>query len=159
MEEYQMIDSAIGNSVMGVLALILFGGAYLLDAATGTKRGPAILALLMAAASSIMFYGSTWSVMVQGWIGGAIDLVFGIVGVDNPPTSFIFSIAVVVTLVVIGFDLKTNPWDNPAALWSLILAPIAVHGSGGVVASVSHHFFGAMAFGLIEVFRNLTGLS
>lgn len=158
MEEYRMIDSAIGNGAMGVLALILFAGAYLLDAATGAKKVPAILALLMAAASSIMFYGSTWSVTVQGWIESVLSGTFGIVGVDNPPTSFIFSIAVVVTLVVIGFDLKANPWDNPAALWSLILAPIAVHGSGGVVASVSHHFFGALAFGLIDVFRNLTGL-
>lgn len=158
MQEYQLIDSAVGNNVMGVLALILFVGAYVLDAATGEKKVPAITALIMAAASSIMFYGSAWSVMVQGWIAGALDLVFGLVGVDNPPLSFIFSTAVVITLLVIGFDLKTNPWDNPAALWSLILAPIAVHGSGGVVATVSHHLFGALAFGLIDVFRNLTGL-
>jgi len=158
MNEYQMIDSAIGNGAMGVLALILFGAAYLLDKATGEKWVPSVIALFMAGASSIMFYGSSWSVTVQGWISGALGVVFGIVGVDNPPTSFIFSIAVVVTMIVIGFDLKSDPWDNPAALWSLILAPIAVHGSGGVVASVSHHFFGALAFGLIEVFRNLTGL-
>lgn len=158
MQEYQLIDSAVGNNVMGVLALILFFGAYILDVTTGEKK-PAITALIMAAASSIMFYGSTWSVMVQGWIAGAIDLIFGLVGVDNPPLSFIFSTAVIITLFVIGFDLKTNPWDNPVALWSLILAPIAVHGSGGLVATVSHHLFGALAFGLIDVFRNLTGLS
>lgn len=153
-----MIDSAVGNGVMGVLALILFFSAYLLDRFTGDNRASAITALVMAAASSIMFYGSTWSVMINGWIAGALDGIFGMVGVNSTPLGFIFSMAVIVTLFVIGFDLKTNPWENPATLWSLILAPIAVHGAGGVVGTMSNHFFGALAYGLIEVIRNLTGL-
>lgn len=155
--EFIAIESTLGNSAAGFVSLILFVGAWILNNVLDQKRWSALLVLPIALTASFMLYASTWSVTWMGWVGSVLSGIGGMFGVNDMPLSFIFSLACVVAVVTVAVDLGIDPKDNPAAVWSLFIAPVAAHGSGGFVGNVAEVFFSGMALGLIDAVKQLTG--
>ena len=155
--DYIAIESTLGNGAAGFVSLVLFVGAWILNNVLDEKKWSAFLVLPIALTASFVLYASTWSATWCGWIGGLLNGVGGMFGVNDMPLSFIFSLAVVVAVVVVAADLSIDPRDNPAAVWSLFIAPVTAHGAGGVVGNAADAFFSGMALGLIDAVKQLTG--
>lgn len=151
------IESTLGNSAAGFVSLVLFVGAWILNNVLDEKKWSAFIVLPVALTASFMLYASTWSVTWMSWLGGILSGIGGMFSVNDMPLSFIFSLAVVVSVVVVAADLSIDPRDNPAAVWSLFIAPVTAHGAGGVVGSAADVFFSGMALGLIDAVKQLTG--
>jgi hypothetical protein len=151
------IESTLGNGAAGFVSLVLFVGAWILNNVLDQKKWSAFLVLPIALTASFVLYASTWSATWCRWIGNILGGVGGMFGVDDMPLSFIFSLACVVAVVVVAADLSIDPRDNPAAVWSLFIAPVTAHGAGGVVGSAADAFFSGMALGLIDAVKQLTG--
>lgn len=157
MQEYLAIESTLGNSAAGFVAIVLFVGAYILNEHLSGKRLSPFLVLPLALAGSFMLYASTWS---QAWANGvrsALNGVGGVFGIDDMPTNFIFGMAVIIAVIVVAVDLSVDPQDNPAAVWSLFIAPVAAHGASGNVGAVADGFFGGMALAIIEAVKSIFG--
>jgi hypothetical protein len=155
--DYIAIESTLGNGAAGFVSLVLFVGAWILNNVLDEKKWSAFIVLPIALTASFMLYASTWSVTWMEWLGGLLSGIGGMFGVNQMPLSFIFSLAVVVAVVVVAADLSIDPRDNPAAVWSLFIAPVTAHGAGGVVGSAADVFFSGMALGLIDAVKQLTG--
>lgn len=155
--DYMAIESTLGNSAAGFVSLVLFVGAWILNNVLDEKKWSAFLVLPVALTASFMLYASTWSQTWCGWIGDVLNGVGGMFGVNEMPLRFVFTFAVVIAVIVVAADLSIDPRDNPAAVWSLLIAPVTAHGAGGIVGSAAEGFFGGTALGLIDAVKQLTG--
>lgn len=157
MNDVVALESTLGNTAAGFVAVGLFVSAWIMNNLLGGKKWSAFLVLPTALAASFLLYASTWSSTWMGWLEGILRGVGGMFGAGDMPISFIASVACVVAIIAVAVDLSVDFKDNPAVVWALIIAPVAAHGAGGVIGSAADVFFSGMALGLIDAVKQLTG--
>lgn len=150
------LESTLGNSAAGFIALVLFAFAWLVNEKANGRKAGAIFAIVLALSGSFVLYASTWSETWCGWLGGFLSGVGHMFGAEMS-LPFVLSAVCAASIVVVVLDLGLNPRDNPWAVGALIVGPVAAHGASGIVGSIAHGLFGGMALGVIEAIKSLTG--
>lgn len=117
---------------MSLLAICMFVLAWYTDRRFRTGFWGGMFPLLIAVGASSVLYYSELSRTMLGWADrGVVPLaenmssVFG----DHTAPGLIYSIVCVAGAVITGADLKVDKTYNPWACASLVITPVALHGS------------------------------
>jgi hypothetical protein len=156
MTEVVAIETTLGNSAAGFIALVMFIIAWVINEKGNGSKAGAIFVLILAIAGSFVLYASTWSETWCGWLGSILTGIGGMFG-SEMSLPFVFSATVIAAFFVVVIDLGVNIKDNPWAVGALLIAPVAAHGAEGIIGNMAHGFFGGMALGVIEALKSLTG--
>jgi len=157
MQEYAALDVTLGNSMAGMISLVLFVVALIIDR-KGTRTWSSISALIIAGIASFVLYASTWAAMCVDLVSDILDGLGGVFGVDEMPLRLIYAAACVTAIIVIISDLKTDFQNNPWAVACLFIAPITVHGTGGFIGAFLEGAFGGIALALLDLLQRATGI-
>jgi hypothetical protein len=156
MTDVVAIETTLGNGAAGFIALVLFAMAWIVNEKANGRKAGAIIALVSALSGSFVLYASTWSETWCGWLGSILTGIGGLFGAEVS-VRFVLCATVVVSLLIIAADLGVNIKDNPWAIGALLVAPVATHGTAGIIGSMAHGFFGGMALAVIDAIKALTG--
>lgn len=124
----QFITDGGSVQIPGVewIALALFVLAWWLNRRLEGNNWSAWVVIPIAIIASFMWYASAWS---AGIARGGVALFGGM----GAPATIIMSIICVAAIVGTIADLVIDSSYNVAAVWSLLIAPIAAHEAGGFV--------------------------
>jgi len=114
------------------LAAIMFGAAWWINNQPFSKSG--LVALVIAFGGSMLLYRSPASQTLLGWandtiVGSVSDMVGGMLG-DPLPSTVVWAVICIGGFAVTLVDLAKNHNYNPAAIFALVITPIAAHGAG-----------------------------
>ncbi|MFL1381525.1 hypothetical protein [Nocardiopsis protaetiae] len=114
------------------LAAVLFGAAWWINKQHFRKSG--LIALVIAFGGSMLLYRSPASLTILGWandtlIGALSGIIGGMLG-DPLPTTVVWAVICIAGFAVTVMDLWKNHNYNAAAIFALVITPIAAHGAG-----------------------------
>lgn len=156
MNDVVALESTLGNGAAGFVSVILFAAAWYLNYKLNGKNWSPFLVMPVAFGAAMLLYASTWSATWQGWLAsflGGLGNLFGV----SMPTTILMSVIFVGALVAMVMDLLIERDYNVAAVWALLIAPVAAHGAGGVVGNFAEGMFGGMALAVIGAVNQLFG--
>jgi hypothetical protein len=132
------------------LALIFFIAAWLVNRRLEGNNWSPWIVLPTAIIGSLMWYASSWSAKTSN---GVEDLI----GLFGAPVTTVMSIICVVALIGTVADLLIDTSYNIAAVWALIIAPVAAHGAGGFVGEFVRGFYGGVTLAVWQMIGDVFG--
>lgn len=108
------------------VALLFFVAAWYLNRRLEGNNWSPWVVLPIAIMGSLMWYASAWSANISGGISGILSGI-------GAPASTVMGVICLLALVGTIADLLIDATYNIAAVWALIVAPVAAHGAGGFV--------------------------
>lgn len=157
MKGYRMnTDQYIYDGVVRIpgvewVALALFITAWLLNRRLEGNNWSPWVVMPTAIIGSFMWYASAWSGKTAD---GAASLLNGM----GAPATIILSLVCVIALVGTIADLLIDSTYNVAAVWALIIAPVAAHGAGGFIGVfVREGIYGGFTLGAWQMLGDMLG--
>lgn len=132
------------------LALIFFVAAWLVNRRLEGNNWSPWIVLPTAIAGSLMWYASAWSAKAANGIENVIEML-------GAPVVIVMSVICVIALVGTIADLVIDTAYNVAAVWALIIAPVAAHGAGGFVGEFVRGLYGGMTLGIWQAIGDIFG--
>lgn len=139
------------------LALLFFAAAWYLNRRLEGNRWSPYLVLPVAIIGSLMWYASTWSATVCGWLGSFMTGVGSVFGSESVPVATIFGVVCILAVIGTFADLIIDSTYNVGAVWALIIAPVAAHGAAGGIGAFMHGAYGGITLGVVEMLSNVFG--
>jgi FtsH-binding integral membrane protein len=122
---------AANNPYTGPIAIVLFIAAHFINYKWGQGTRWAYAALALGICASFLFYSSTWAAY-------ASDMLEGFLG------TVVMSVVCVLAIIATIADIWNDPDYNNAAVWALLIGPVAALGSGGWVYGIASVLYGGM---------------
>lgn len=132
------------------LALLFFISAWYLNRRLEGSNWSPWIVLPTAIIGSLMWYASAWSANV----GSGFESVLNAIGA---PATAVMSVLCVLALAGTIADLLVDSSYNIAAVWALIIAPVAAHGAGGFVGDFVRGMYGGITLGVWQGIVNVLG--
>lgn len=132
------------------LALLFFVAAALLNRRLEGNNWSPWVVLPTAIVGSLMWYASAWSDKTAGGVSGVLNMI-------GAPVTIVMSVICVIALVGTIADLIIDSTYNPAAVWALIIAPVAAHGAGGFVGEFVRGMYGGFTLGVWQGIGDIFG--
>jgi len=137
MEVMAAVD-ATNNAATGPIAVVLFIAAHIINYKWGRGTKVAYVALVLGIFASFLIYASTWATWIADRITG------GLSNFDAVPSHVIMSVVCVLAIVATVADIWNDPDYNNAAIWALLIGPIAAHGASGWVFGLAQVLYGGL---------------
>lgn len=132
------------------LALLFFVGAWYFNRRLEGLNWSPWIVLPTAIIGSLMWYASAWSANVGNGFMNVLDAI-------GAPAVTIMSVICVLALVGTIADLIIDSSYNIAAVWALIIAPVAAHGAGGFVGGFVRGMYGGITLGVWQGIVDVLG--
>lgn len=151
MDQYINADGYVTLPGVEWLALVFFVAAWLVNRRLEGNNWSPWIVLPTAIIGSLMWYASAFSAKTAN----GLESVIGAIGA---PETTIMSVICVIALVGTIADLIIDSAYNPAAVWALIIAPIAAHGAGGFVGEFVRGMYGGITLGVWQGIGDVFGI-
>jgi len=137
MEVMAAVD-ATNNPATGPIAVVLFIAAHIINYKWGRGTKAAYVALALGIFASFLIYASTWSTWIAARFTGLLS------NFDAVPAPVVMSVICVLAIVATVADIWSDPDYNNAAIWALLIGPIAAHGASGWVFGLAQVLYGGL---------------
>lgn len=150
MDQYITENGTLALPGVEWLALLFFIFAALLNRRLEGNSWSPWVVLPTAIVGSLMWYASAWSAKMSNGLGGVLDMI-------GAPVMITMSVICVIALVGTVADLIIDSTYNVAAVWALIVAPVAAHGAGGFVGDFVRGMYGGVTLGVWQGIGDIFG--
>lgn len=151
MDQFITSDGAVQIPGVEWIALALFITAGLLNRRLEGNNWSPWIVLPIGIIASLMWYASAWS----GKTSNGLEAVLNAIGA---PATGIISLIFVVAIAGTIADLVIDSTYNVAAVWALIVAPVAAHGAGGFVGEFARGTYGGITLGTWQMIGDVLGV-
>jgi hypothetical protein len=151
MDQYINGDGSVTVPGVEWLALLFFVAAWYLNRRLEGNNWSPWLVLPTAIIGSLMWYASAWSAKTANGFESVLDAI-------GAPTVAIMSVICVLALAGTVADLIIDSSYNVAAVWALIIAPVAGHGAGGFVGEFVRGMYGGITLGVWQGIGDVLGI-
>jgi hypothetical protein len=149
-------DGSVFYSAASFLAVAFFVMAAILNRKLEGNKWSPFVVMPIGIIGSLMLYASSWSTTICGWIAGFLNGVGAMFGGDMPVNA-IMGIVCIIAMVATIVDLWFDAGYNAAAVWALIIAPIAAQGAAGGVGGFVNGAYSALTIGAIKLVTEAFG--
>jgi hypothetical protein len=146
-----VVDGVVQLPGVEWIAFALFLTAGLLNRRLEGNNWSPWAVMPIAILGSLMWFASSWAAKASNGVEG---LLTGM----GAPASALMSLLCVIALAGTVADLWLDPTYNVAAVWALIIAPVAAHGAGGFIGDfIREGLYGGTTLAAWQMLRDVLG--
>ena len=145
-----------GSVVAAVVALGLFGVAWFWNSRMQDSKIVGYVCVTIAVLGSIVLYASALAMWLAEQAVSLFNGVGDMIGLaDMAPWALGFMCIGAFGITV--YDLLNEPEHNPGAVAAMVVAPIAAHGTLGVLHKTMEVVYGGLSLGTLEALQRFFG--
>lgn len=145
-----------GSVVAGVVALALFMVAWFWNEHMQNSRIVGYLCVTIAVMGSVVLYASAIAMWLSDRAVSLVNGVGGMMGAGNVSV-WVLGFVCIASFGITVYDLIKEPEHNPKAVASMIIAPIAAHGTAGVMHGAMEVVYGGLSLGTLDALQRFFG--
>ena len=146
----------LGSVVAAVVALGLFGVAWFWNSRMQDSKIVGYVCVTIAVLGSIVLYASALAMWLAEQAVSLFNGVGDMIGLaDMAPWALGFMCIGAFGITV--YDLLNEPEHNPGAVAAMVVAPIAAHGTLGVLHKTMEVVYGGLSLGTLEALQRFFG--
>lgn len=146
-----------GSVIAGVVALALFMVAWFWNNHMQSSRIVGYLCVTIAVMGSVVLYASA----VAMWLAArAVSLSNGVgemFGEERDVAIWVLGFVCIAAFGITVYDLIKEPEHNPKAIACMVIAPIAAHGTAGVMHNAMEVVYGGLSLGTLDALQRFFG--
>lgn len=145
-----------GSVVAAVVALGLFGVAWFWNSRMQDSKIVGYVCVTIAVLGSIVLYASALAMWLAEQAVSLFNGVGDMIGLaDMAPWALGFMCIGAFGITV--YDLLNEPEHNPGAVAAMVVAPIAAHGTLGVLHKTMEVVYGGLSLGTLDAMQRFFG--
>lgn len=145
-----------GSVLAAVVAIGLFMVAWFWNSRMQDSKIVGYLCVTIAVLGSIVLYASALAMWLAKHAVSAFNGFGGMIGVgDMAPWALGFMCIAAFGITV--YDLLNEPEHNPGAVAAMVVAPIAAHGTLGVLHKTMEVVYGGLSLGTLDALQRFFG--
>ena len=146
----------LGSVVAAVVALGLFGVAWFWNSRMQDSKIVGYVCVTIAVLGSIVLYASALAMWLAEQAVSLFNGVGDMIGLaDMAPWALGFMCIGAFGITV--YDLLNEPEHNPGAVAAMVVAPIAAHGTLGVLHKTMEVVYGGLSLGTLDAMQRFFG--
>jgi hypothetical protein len=145
-----------GSVIAGVVALALFMVAWFWNNHMQSSRIVGYLCVTIAVMGSVVLYASAAAMWLAGAATSLVNGVGDMFGAGNVSV-WVLGFVCIAAFVVTVYDIIKEPEHNPGAVTAMVIAPIAAHGTAGVVHNAMEVVYGGLSLGTLDALQRFFG--
>lgn len=145
-----------GSVLAGVVAAGLFAVAWFWNDRMQNSKFVGWTCVTIAVLGSIVLYASAIAMWLSERAVSLFNGVGGMLGVGNV-APWVLGFICVAAFGVTVYDLLNEPEHNPGAVAAMIAAPIAAHGTKGVLHGAMEVVYGGLSLGTLDALQRFFG--
>jgi len=150
------MSQMFGSALAAVVALGLFTVAGFWNSRMQDSKIVGYLCVTIAALGSIVLYASSLAI----WLAARAVVLFNGLGSwfgINGLAPWVLGFVCIAAFVITVYDLLYEPEHNPHAVAAMVIAPIAAHGTLGVLHKAMEVFYGGLSLGTLDALQRFFG--
>lgn len=145
-----------GSVLAAVVAIGLFGVAWFWNSRMQDSKIVGYVCVTIAVLGSVVLYASALAMWLADQAVSLFNGIGGMIGVgEMAPWALGFMCTAAFGITV--YDLLNDPEHNPGAVASMVVAPIAAHGTLGVLHKTMEVIYGGLSLGTLEALQQFFG--
>lgn len=145
-----------GSAIAAVVSIGLFAVAWFWNSRMQDSKFVGYVCVTIAVLGSIVLYASALAMLLADKavsLFNSIGSWFGISELAPWALGFMCIAAFGIT----AYDLLNEPEHNPGAVASMVVAPVAAHGTNGVLHGAMEVFYGGLSLGTLDALQRFFG--
>lgn len=145
-----------GSVLAAVVAIGLFMVAWFWNSRMQDSKIVGYVCVTIAVLGSVVLYASAFAMWLAEQAVSLFNGFGGMIGVgDMAPWALGFMCIAAFGITV--YDLLNEPEHNPGAVAAMVVAPIAAHGTLGVLHKTMEVVYGGLSLGTLEALQRFFG--
>ena len=145
-----------GSVLAGVVALALFAVAWFWNDHMQNSKFIGYLCVTIAVMGSVVLYASALAMWLSGCAVSLVNGVGGMLGAGSI-SNWVLGFVCIAAFGVTVYDLIKEPEHNPKAIACMVIAPIAAHGTLGVMHGAMEVVYGGLSIGTLDALQRFFG--
>jgi hypothetical protein len=145
-----------GSVLAGVVSAGLFAVAWFWNDRMQSSKIVGWVCVTIAVLGSVVLYASAIAMWLSEQAVSLFNGVGGMVGVGNA-APWVLGFVCIAAFGVTVYDLLNEPEHNPGAVAAMIVAPIAAHGTNGVLHGAMEVVYGGLSLGTLDALQRFFG--
>ena len=145
-----------GSVLAAVVALGLFMVAWFWNSRMQDSKIVGYVCVTIAVLGSIVLYASALAMWLAEKAVSLFNGIGGMFGADNT-APWALGFMCIAAFGITVYDLLNEPEHNPGAVAAMVVAPIAAHGTLGVLHKAMEVVYGGLSLGTLEALRQFFG--
>lgn len=145
-----------GSALAGIVAAGLFVVAWFWNDRMQSSKLVGWTCVTIAVLGSVVLYASAIAMWLAERAVSLFNGVGGMLGVGDV-APWVLGFVCIAAFGVTVYDLLNEPEHNPGAVAAMVAAPIAAHGTNGVLHGAMEVVYGGLSLGTLDALQRFFG--
>jgi hypothetical protein len=145
-----------GSVLAGFVSAGLFATAWFWNDRMQSSKVVGWVCVTIAVLGSVVLYASAIAIWLSERASALFNGIGGMLGVGNVAV-WVLGFVCIAAFGITVYDLLNEPEHNPGAVAAMIAAPIAAHGTSGVLHGAMEVVYGGLSLGTLDGLQRFFG--